>query len=668
MLTLPRLCDLQPRWTLPRLDLKGARIRAARRTPAPLGLTTGRRGLTLDLQSPTALILISCQFTLPPTLASQTATTWAGLLCTLSTGWNGTQTQTHYRRLRRVTTSADMHMPGTTLVWSARDVVLQTIYPAVFRFMERRWNAYEAMALFVSLGGAALLRVGHLLDHRRSMGARFTESPRTPLLALTGCQPLARLTGTRDFVWGEDDFFTFAVHSGAPGGSASDTRATAIRVTAHTLTQFDSDCGVRIDDSPALHTEPRYAPRPVRWFDRHGPVDYEHEILVLYESQLVSQWSSSVPITYIHRRLMDDQDYADADRDGFPFDTIQGQGYPRGHYPDVTLINGTVARCIGVVPYMVIHFCDAYGEEVQYHLVLHNVPVVNFNISNTWDSCLFCVGNDVLDDMGWSYNPHVNTSTLPSQQAQPWEPQRRPVPAELQQGALQLTPRDRPGQVFLVPCGPAFTEELPPHHITLKVNSVEEYLRRLGVLICFTGAPYRPSSLSVLHNMTLFELLALRPDMPFAPVTYSCDTSSLNANGEAMWLREQHQHRDLSSHSTLFSTHGTVVGWMEGRQGQGEEGRQGQEAEVRVGLMPIRQGELAPRQVCPLQWDAQVPPCMDFFGLHSLIHRALPGDVDYERPPSPYPCIEPPGPIEYAQEVAAAAQAQRRAPPPNYLT
>ena len=563
------------------------------------------------------------------------------------------------RRLRRRTSCSDMHMPNTDLVRSVRDVVLSTLYPAGFRFMERRWNAREAMALFMSLGGGPLLRVGHLLDHRRSMGGRHTVSPRNPV-ATRGCLPLAHRTDFRTYLYPYASFYTFATHLGAPGGSADSTRATTIRVTAHSSIHWDRPSGVRTDGSSPHGAAIRYQAEHPDWFDE--PIDYREEFLLPRASLEAAQWSSEVPITYIHLSLIKAQEHDHyyeqvAEGVGFPFDIVEFESlWP---FPDVVTIDGAAADCVGVIHYVVLYFCDAYGEEVQYRKVLRNVPVVNFDISRGVDACLFCVGNDVLDNMGWSYNPHVNTNDLPSQQGRPWEPQRRPVPAQLQQGALQLTPRDRPGQVFLIPCGSVVKTTLPHDHITLQSNNVEEYEFQLGALICFTGAPYRPSSLSVLHNMRLFELLSLRPDMPFTTVTYSYDNPLINTEGEAMRLREQHQLIRPCSSIPRYTTHGVQVGWMEERQGRGPA--------VVVGAMPIAQGERPHSIWGSYPPDGSSPERLDFFGHDDLHSRALPGDADYVRPPPLYPCIEPPGPIAYAQEVAAAAQAQRDAPPPNYL-
>ena len=637
------------------------------------------------------------------------------------------------RRLKGRVTARDMHMPNATITRCARDVVLESNLFPPFRALEARYNLQQSHLQLRSMGGSGRLRMQHVSDHRASVGGEYTKAVRFPQ-ASRGSLPLPYKVYPRD---PRANFWAWASHPGAAGGDAANTRLTTVRVTAPTWIQDGAGPAVRTDRSAAHQTHVTYAPEQLQRHHMDGSITIEtkqvsirDELIMPRNTPGVSQWNSSVPITYVCHSLFYSQQPDGLEEYeleemldsgvGFPFDTIQH--LDDGEPPiEVTLANGSCITTRSYLYYLVVNFCDGNAQNERYREVLRNIPVLeSWEASD--DPCLICFGNDLLDALAWSHHPLVRTDGLPYT-----------LEPRLQQGALQLCPYGRPGQALLIACGDITTFPLKEGSPVLGEREIQRYKFDLGRQICFTGAPYRWGSVSVMNELFLFELhTKLTRLLPFPTDTtsgrahmrvstvkslpdtsyYFCDPRPtyppihhpIFLPGEAGELQTTAHYNALAVkpvpcpltpepypalvYRANSNRNATLGQAMRVGERQAREALQagsplflthgmdiGWHTAPRGGGIPVIVGRMPTREdnatiVCHPSWGDHPVTRPDLFWQHGDggLNGALEGDVDWH-PPVVWANVIAPAEVTsaYALEVAAAAAEASITPFPNYL-
>jgi hypothetical protein len=187
------------------------------------------------------------------------------------------------------------------------------------------------------------------------------------------------------------------------------------------------------------------------------------------------------------------------------------------------LHDGTERLCHFEVPRLDVHFIDTpdplaahnyWDGRLRHRVSLHKVLVVesapadpsaastSAAAASTVPFVYACIGNDVLDATIFSAHRIV-----PGAKRRGELPIRR-FQQDGVKNVLQLCPANLPGQCFLFPMRNFAISELPKglsSRTLTMLRDPEEYYKRLGAVICYTGLPYRYGSHSVLAEVDLIE-------------------------------------------------------------------------------------------------------------------------------------------------------------------
>ena len=352
--------------------------------------------------------------------------------------WGGTA---DLRRLQRLVTATDLHLPTAVITRSIRDIPLERPnYLVNWREGEYWYWRHYTQRLLSCMGAASLLRTRHLLVHRDCMGGDFTCSPLFPQ-ATQGELPLLHYTRFRGDSY---DITEYTGHHAVAGGDARDSHATVLRITLSNFHLRAPRRAVRVGPTNHSSFDVRYKDlEQTDWQGNVGPmtrIDAD-ELILVDDKECRAMFSTAVGVSYVTCGLLTGmQQHCSYDERhsqcyfpyGVPRDyhadhpDVEGPLYA-GCSPDrrITTIDGDRLHCRQYIDGIDILFCSADGKTVRHIHRMKDVPVLLAPDEPTH----LVLGADFLNHHAWSYNPSADLTGHPNR-----------VLGRLEQGALLLTP------------------------------------------------------------------------------------------------------------------------------------------------------------------------------------------------------------------------------------